>query len=351
MTSCSQECSSPKLWKKLCERTGKSKGALVCAVSSARSTEEDSFFDLYHRIPCVPQDFSSITQALEVCPPGGTITLLPGVYHERIVIRSSVRIRAADPRRGAAIVWHHRTRNNNDDDSKQETQKNTSAIEIEDSCTYVSLQHLNILHFSRGNDIWNGNCAVFCHGHLTHTVIHGCSIQSDSGRGVVVANGASLKLAQSTVHDCAATGLYVGHIDSIVNIANCNILRNGFGPPDDENDDSETLIHPGHSGLYVEAAEAEIRNTLLAENCLTGLSVVRQGMVHISESDITTNGEEPIVILDEPNDSAEGGVVYEFSNTFDCSSPLQNGTDEMIRCSLVHNKFLTKSMLNKMYTD
>jgi hypothetical protein len=290
----------------------------------------------------VPQDFATITQALDICPPGGTICLLPGVYKERISISKSVRICAADPIRGAAIVWH-----NNDNKTN-----NQCAIDIEDSCTYVSLRNLTILHFSRGSDIWNGNCAVRCHGNLTHSVLDGCSIQSDSGRGIVITNGASLKMVRSTVHDCAATGLYVGDLDSILEISHCNILRNGFGAPPTveelEEDPPTPTVPSGHSGLYVEAAEAEIRNILLAGNCLTGLSVVRHGMVHISGSDITGNGQEPIVVFDESNESADGGV-YEHSNNFETVPP--EGTEGLLRCTGGYHKVLTKSILDKMYTD
>jgi hypothetical protein len=99
--------------------------------------------------------------------------------------------------------------------------------------------------------------------------------------------------------------------------------------------------------LYVEAAEAEIRNILLAGNCLTGLSVVRHGMVHISGSDITGNGQEPIVVFDESNESADGGV-YEHSNNFEIVPP--EGTEDL-RCTRGYHKVLTKSILDKMYTD
>jgi hypothetical protein len=106
-------------------------------------------------------------------------------------------------------------------------------------------------------------------------------------------------------------------------------------------------VTSGHSGLYVEAAEAEIRNTLVAENCLTGISVVRHGTVHICDSDITGNGEEPIVVSDELSDSAEGGV-YEHSNNFEMQ-PLDT-PDDLIRSSEVYHKFLTKAIIDQIYS-
>ena len=110
------------------------------------------------------------------------------------------------------------------------------------------------------------------------------------------------------------------------------------------------MVSAGHSGLYVEAAEAEVRNTLLAGNCLTGLSVVRNGCVHISQCDVTANGMEPIVIFDviheDMDESSEGGV-FEYGNNFGIG--MEDGLGGPIRCPRVRHDFLTKSILNQMY--
>ena len=359
LSSDSQECNSSEIWEEFCHQTGKiGRGSRVAAILSERScssSHNSYFFDLYHSIPCVPVDFPTIHQSIEHCIPGGMVTVLPGVYEERVVITKSVQIRAADPTKGAAIVWHG-------DRAKLSASKDESVVQIEESCAYVSIQNITILHSTNGTDIWNGNCAIFCRGDLTHTYIDRCSIQSDSGRGIVVTNGASVKLNRSSIHDCAATGLYVGDMDSMVEITDCNIIRNGFGPPPVEgsntassssyaDNNSQTLmVSAGHSGLYVEAAEAEVRNTLLAGNCLTGLSVVRNGCVHISQCDVTANGMEPIVIFDviheDMDESSEGGV-FEYGNNFGIG--MEDGLGGPIRCPRVRHDFLTKSILNQMY--
>lgn len=307
-------------------------------------------------------DFATIRQALDIAPPGSSITLLPGVYEERLVIKSSVRIRAADPKLGAAVVWHHRCRNHTkggSGDCDCGGRENESVVEVEESSTYVSLQHLTLLHYTEGTDLWRGNCAVYCRGRLTHTHFDGCSIQSDSGRGIVISNGAEVILARSSVHDCAATGVYLGDDGSSLDIVNSNILRNGFGRrPLQVGDSDQTTstqgIQPGHSGLYVEAADAEIRNTLVAGNCLTGLSVVRDGNVHLSHNAFVGNGADPVVIFQDEgdvddDDRSEGGV-YEHSNIFEYAAPSQEELEaNMIRCPQIHHRPLSKEILFEIY--
>ena len=128
------------------------------------------------------------------------------------------------------------------------------------------------------------------------------------------------------IHDCAATGLYVGDIGSQAYIYKCNIIRNGDGSRrisgserryrdlsgdveleedgdsyedhdeedvtmndenaenfDDQFDESAIFnnfippallyesVPPGHSGMYVETGTAIIEDSLLAANSLTGL--------------------------------------------------------------------------------
>ena len=132
----------------------------------------------------------------------------------------------------------------------------------------------------------------------------------------VVTNGAKLVMHNSVIHDCAATGLYIGDIGSHGLIQSCNIIRNGGGSriplrqrihssEDDifSSDESSTedeadsifeddvfeqnpmvierlgrpaslnhdIVPPGHSGMYVETGNAVIKDALIAGNSLTGL--------------------------------------------------------------------------------
>ena len=136
----------------------------------------------------------------------------------------------------------------------------------------------------------------------------------------------------TTVHDCAATGIYIGDSDSHAVIERCNIVRNGGGtripslptctpwrtvgdhasyllqnPTDVIHDQTTNMdiaqyhflfVPPGHSGMYLEASTAIVCDCLLSKNSLTGLSVVRGGNIKLSSCDIIQNGSEPITIED-----------------------------------------------------
>jgi hypothetical protein len=164
----------------------------------------------------------------------------------------------------------------------------------------------------------------------------------------------------TTVHDCAATGIYIGDLFSNAYIERSNIIRNGGGtrPPlailsntlengvttiaparihenfehsdtDDHTDefldhidlpmhhhdnDDHHLVPPGHSGMYLETSTAIVKDCLLRNNSLTGLSVVRGGKIKISICDIFDNGSDPVTIEDAHDvllglgDGIRGGV-------------------------------------------
>jgi hypothetical protein len=280
------------------------------------TTTANSFRDRYYKMPCVPVDFASITSAMRHCPWQGTITLLPGVYEERLGIRKAIHIRAAFPEKGAAIVWY---RGINDP---------CIAVtgDLGNRNVHVMLSHVQLFHSTDGADIWSGNCAVMVEGRQTRLDLTSCSLQSDSGRGIVAVDGATLHLQGSVIHDCAATGLYLGDSDSVASVKCCNIVRNGEGSrrlepnsfdDDDADDDASERVPAGHSGMYIEAGIALVENSLVARNSLTGLSVVRGGFVRITGCDVTENGSDPILVEDAFNfhhslghrNRTQGGVM------------------------------------------
>ena len=109
--------------------------------------------------------------------------------------------------------------------------------------------------------------------------LNNCALQSDTGRGVVVTSSATFNAINCTIHDCAATGLYVGDNSTKARILSCNIIRNGNGcrkinhgrlgrslllnnnletreeplliPDMDFFQEDEPVVPPGHSGMYV----------------------------------------------------------------------------------------------------
>lgn len=293
----SRECDSRALWQFFCAQTGKLNEPLSDAVECTKDSQVqvNPLREHYYKIPCVPTDFASITAALRQCPPGGTITLLPRVYEERINIRKSVHIRAAVPERGAAIVWYKGL--------------NDPCVAVGDvvreETVAAQLSNIQLLHSTMGSDIWGGNCAVMVEGRKSRLNLTSCCVQSESGRGVVAINGSFLDVKESVIHDCAATGLYLGDNDSIASIRGCNFIRNGGGSrrpletdSDGNEDDDTDRVPSGHSGMYVEAGRAFVENSLVAGNSLTGVSIVRGGGVVISGCDVTENGSEPILVED-----------------------------------------------------
>ncbi len=139
-------------------------------------------------------------------------------------------------------------------------------------------------------------------------------------------------LARCTIHDCAATGLYIADPTTHGWVENCNIIRNGVGsvatgiraaqrnnqiegggedqlnvyhnhdiilPPPAPIPLQNNSVPPGHSGMYVESAMCFVQNSLIAGNSLTGLSVVRGGHAKLSQCHIIDNGSEALTFQDD----------------------------------------------------
>mmetsp|Transcript_11881 Transcript_11881/g.14748 ORF Transcript_11881/g.14748 Transcript_11881/m.14748 type:complete len:256 (-) Transcript_11881:415-1182(-) len=182
-------CDSQSLWREHCQQTGKlNSQQFIC--------HNFDYKRLYYTTPCVPIDFTSIDEALKQYPnvchkstnSSFTITLMPGVYQERIQIKHTemrkrgqmdhynIQICAAFPEIGAAIIHYN------------EENMNLPCISLQQSRSgervSLTLKHLHVLHFTKGNDIWSGNCALQVDGVNMTAIMTACSFQSDSGRGV-----------------------------------------------------------------------------------------------------------------------------------------------------------------------
>ena len=358
--------------------------------------EINPFRFFYHRNPCVPIDFETIAQALAHCPrtpimvlkkldeaefmysPTGTICLMPGVYKERIVIKGeewgvgstvnnnkAISIRASFPKDGATIMHYIES-----DDAKNQpcisvSTRDTETLEGVQKGITVKLSHLVILHCTRGSDLWGGNSAVVADGARAQVIIDKCVIQSHSGRGIVITNQAELQMTASSVLDCAATGFYLGDWGSRAHVSGCNIVRNGYGSRKSlvsaegrqELDNVLTewtrlranangvtvereqfdVVPPGHSGIYIEGAMCWIDSTLIASNCLTGTSVVRNGFLSLSGCDISSNaGSGHPILIEEEHDIGNnrlqgarirGGVVEGPRQNCYSNSPLEKLRD------------------------
>lgn len=69
------------------------------------------------------------------------------------------------------------------------------------------------------------------------------NITSWSGRGIVNVDGGDLKISNSYIHDCAATGIYIGSTGSRAHIESTDVIKNGRG-----NLRNSRGISAGHSG-------------------------------------------------------------------------------------------------------
>jgi hypothetical protein len=165
----------------------------------------------------------------------------------------------------------------------------------------IKLTNINILHNANGVDIWNGNAAIQIQPPIgpddyplvsaPRAILDGVNVCSKSGRGIVTIDGGATEIYSSYVHDCAATGIYVGGPGSSASIVMSDVLRNGMG-----NRSVRRGIQLGHSGIYLEQGSATVRDCNISQNSLTGISAVSQenAILSLSESDLVANGAQQL---------------------------------------------------------
>ena len=169
----------------------------------------------------------------------------------------------------------------------------------------VTLRGLKFLHYADGKDIWNGNTAIQVQGPFnrrrqvpimrpsvqpTAHVID-CDIQSLSGRGMVSIDGGIAQVDYCNIHNCAATGLYLGGNGSVATITRSDVYENGNGN-DRRRRAGDDNVTRGHSGIYIEQGIATVRDCNISKNSLTGMSGIHQykATLQIEDSDFISNG-------------------------------------------------------------
>lgn len=164
------------------------------------------------------------------------------------------------------------------------------------------LTNINICHNSHGVDIWNGNAAIQIqpalgpddHPLMTtpspRCLLDGVDVTSKSGRGIVNIDGGIAVIRRCYVHDCAATGIYVGGPGSNALIERTDVTHNGNG------NRQRRGIARGHSGIYLEQGKAVVRDCNISQNSLTGISAVSQenAILSLEESDLIANGAQQL---------------------------------------------------------
>lgn len=190
----------------------------------------------------------------------------------------------------------------------------------------VTLRGLKFLHYAHGKDIWNGNTAIQVQGPFngnqpisirspsiapTANVID-CDIQSLSGRGMVSIDGGIARVDRCNIHNCAATGLYLGGLGSAATITCSDIYENGNG--NDRRRREGEQVTRGHSGVYVEQGIARIRDCNISKNSLTGMSGIHQdkATLQIENSDIVSNGSVQLEL--PPQGSVSRGRSFSRGN-------------------------------------
>jgi len=158
------------------------------------------------------------------------------------------------------------------------------------------MKNISINHNCSGIDIWNGNAAIQIQPALgpnedplptrPTAYLHQVDVTSRSGRGIVNIDGGICSITRCYVHDCAATGIYVGGPGSRAVIEETDVIKNGGG------NNQRRGIARGHSGLYLEQGCAVVRDCNISQNSLTGVSAVSQdnAILNMESTDLIANG-------------------------------------------------------------
>lgn len=158
-----------------------------------------------------------------------------------------------------------------------------------------------MIHYSPGVDIWDGNAAVQIQPRMENerpvqvvlpnkpptAIIDRSDVMSLSGRGVVAIDGGYTTIRRSHIHNCAATGIYVGGPGSMATVETSDIIFNGNG-----NERHRRGVARGHSGVYLEQGVAIMTDCNISNNALTGISAVSRdnAILTITDSDLMGNG-------------------------------------------------------------
>jgi hypothetical protein len=168
------------------------------------------------------------------------------------------------------------------------------------------LRNIRLLHKSMGVAIWSGNAAIHVEVRQKEgttaskarasAVLEHCEITSSTGRGIVISTGGEVGMKNCYIHNCAATGIYVGGSpESKVRLDTIDITYNGNG-------NQAGGISRSHSGICLEFGQIEILNSNISFNTASGISLVwsQEVKIMIKDSDLIGNGLMP---LDTPFDA------------------------------------------------
>ena len=172
----------------------------------------------------------------------------------------------------------------------------------------VTLRRLRLGHYCGGFNLWNGNAAVQIQplpspateaqehepipdaSRLPTATFHEVEVISHSGRGVVINDGGNIAISHSYIHDCAATGIYVGSNKCNLTLDHSDVISNGHG-----NQLAASVqasgVSRGHSGFYLENGNATLTDCNITNNSSCGISVSSAASrLIMNHSDVVANG-------------------------------------------------------------
>jgi hypothetical protein len=170
------------------------------------------------------------------------------------------------------------------------------------------LKNMSLEHVSLGINIWSGNAAIQVQPDNAETtqpppsstvakaalLLQSSEVVSHSGRGIVVLGGAHAQIKDSYIHDCAATGVYVGGDGSRAVLEAVDVTENGMG-----NQRVGGIVR-GHSGIYIDQGIVSITDCNVSHNSSSGIAVISpdQTELTLKKTDILTNGNTPVDVHD-----------------------------------------------------
>jgi hypothetical protein len=166
------------------------------------------------------------------------------------------------------------------------------------------LKNLNLEHQSSGCAIGSGNSAILVRPSDAEdsilqlprsvpkaaAVLKSVEVVSNSGRGVVALGGGYVLIKDSYIHDCAATGVFVGGHGCRVVLEAVDVTDNGTG------DQLIGGIRREHSGICIEQGVVSLTDCNLSLNSASGITIVSPDLTHLTlkKTDLLANFVSPI---------------------------------------------------------
>ena len=264
--------------------------------------------------PCVPVDYSNITEAVAAIAPISTNN--QSIKRGSNLPSRTIWLRPQEHRLGESLILQAVEANLTVETMMttnkkrrqplaslllQTRRRNKPLIHI--TAGHVTLRKVRLGHYCGGFNLWNGNAAVQIQPlvdpnrpqELTPEVLPSATLQeveviSHSGRGVVINDGGNVAIAHSYIHDCAATGIYVGSHECQLTLEHSDLIANGHG-----NQLAASVrasgVSRGHSGFYLENGHATLHEVNISNNSSCGISVSSaESRLMLDHSDVVANG-------------------------------------------------------------